>query len=69
MNDNNPLKIPDNWSGHQALAIFDFLDLLRQKVWLEYQQEITTLVRDEMDKPGLNENGGETFEFDDDINF
>jgi len=69
MNDSNPLNIPDNWSGQQALAIFDFLDKLRQKIWLEYQEEITLELRSEMDKADLEMDNSESFEFDDDIDF
>jgi hypothetical protein len=70
MNDNDPLTIPDDWSGQQALAIFDFLDKLRQKMWLEYQEEIIHQLRSEMDKTDLEQQNNESpFEFDDDIDF
>ncbi len=44
MNDNDPLTIPDDWSDQQALAIFDFLDKLRETVWREYREGIEVLL-------------------------
>ena len=69
MNDNDPLNIPDNWSAQQALAIFDFLETLRQKVWLEYQEEIISLVRAETDRNEQGMESRESIDFDDDIDF
>jgi len=69
MNDNDPLTIPDDWSAQQALAIFDFLEILRQKVWLEYQEEIITQVRAEMDRSERGMENCESVDFDDDIDF
>ncbi len=63
-----PFRLPDDWSGREALAIFDLLDKLRQKIWLEYREEIITQVREEMDQTELDMENSE-FEFDDDINF
>ncbi len=68
MNNKSPLNIPDDWSGREALAIFDFLDKIRQKVWLEYREEIINQVRSEMDRTELD-TGNSEFEFDDDIDF
>ncbi len=74
MNDNysdtEGLIIPDHWSGREALAIFDFLDKLRQKVWLEYREEIIHQIRTETDRNDLDlQNSQSSFEFDDDIDF
>ena len=64
-----PFKIPDYWSDREALAIFDFLDKLRDKVWHEYRDEITNQVRSEMDQTDQDIENSEPFEFDDDIDF
>jgi hypothetical protein len=68
MKEIEPFRLPDDWSGREALAIFDLLDKLRQKIWLEYREEIITQVREEMDQTELDMENSE-FEFDDDINF
>ena len=68
MKDIEPFRLPDDWSGREALAIFDLLDKLRQKVWLEYREEIINQVRAEMDQTELDIENSE-FEFEDDIDF
>ena len=32
--------IPDDWSPDQALAVYEFLDALRERVWDRYQEQI-----------------------------
>ena len=36
----NP-HIPDYWSPEQALAVYEFLDELRERVWDLYGEQIT----------------------------
>jgi hypothetical protein len=69
MNDNDPLTIPDDWSDQQALAIFDFLDKLRETVWREYREGIIHQLRTEMGGTELETENSELVEFDDDIDF
>jgi hypothetical protein len=69
MNDNDPLTIPDDWSDQQALAIFDFLDKLRETVWCEYREGIIHQLRTEMGGTELETENSELVEFDDDIDF
>jgi hypothetical protein len=33
-------RIPDYWSPEQALAIYEFLDDLRERVWDQYRAQI-----------------------------
>ena len=68
MKEIEPFRLPDDWSGREALAIFDLLDKLRQKIWLVYREEIINQVRAEMDQTELDMESCE-FEFDDDIDF
>ena len=69
MKDIEPFRLPDDWSGREALAIFDLLDKLRQKVWLEYREEIINQVRAEMDQTELDMESRKSADFDDDIGF
>jgi hypothetical protein len=69
MNDNDPLTIPDDWSDQQALAIFDFLDKLRETVWREYREGIIHQLRTEVGETELKTEYSELVEFDDDIDF
>jgi len=38
-------KIPNYWTAEQALAVYDFLDDLRQRVWDRYSEQITERMR------------------------
>jgi len=40
-------NIPDDWSPEQALAIYQFLDALRERVWDRYQDQIIAQFRTE----------------------
>ena len=40
----NPL-IPDNWSPEQALAVYEFLDELRERMWDCYGEHIIEKMR------------------------
>ena len=38
-------KIPDFWTAEQALAVYEFLDELRERVWDRYGEQITARMR------------------------
>jgi hypothetical protein len=59
--------IPDYWSPEQALAVYEFLDELRDRVWDRYREQIQEqcrIDRDEDDDAQLD-----LFAFDDEIPF
>ena len=33
-------RIPDYWSPEQALAVYEFLDDLRERIWDQYREQI-----------------------------
>jgi hypothetical protein len=39
--------IPDDWSPEQALAVYEFLDELRDRVWDLYHEPITEQLKAE----------------------
>jgi hypothetical protein len=41
-----PVEIPLDWSAEQALAALEWLQQLRERVWLLYAQDIQELLRD-----------------------
>jgi hypothetical protein len=41
------LRLPDDWSPDQALAVFEIIDLLRDCVWLHYGPDIQQALRDQ----------------------
>ena len=63
----NP-KIPDHWTAEQALAVYEFLDDLRERVWDRYGEQITEQLRfeyaEQQERAQL-----ELFPFNDEIPF
>lgn len=45
--DDLPVEIPLDWTAEQALAAFEWLAELRERVWLLYAQDIQELLRDQ----------------------
>jgi hypothetical protein len=49
--DDLPVEIPLDWSAEQALAALEWLQQLRERVWLLYAQDIQELLRDRNSGP------------------
>jgi len=62
------LTIPDCWSPEQALAVYDFLDELRERVWDRYGEQITERMRLEYEQQQQSAQF-ELFPFNDEIPF
>ncbi len=60
--------IPDFWSPEQALAVYDFLDDLRERVWDRYGEQITERMQFEYAQQ-QNHAQLELFPFNDEIPF
>jgi hypothetical protein len=43
-------RIPDYWSPEQALAIYEFLNDLRERIWDRYGEQITEQMRFEYEE-------------------
>ena len=41
------ITLPTHWSPEQAVAVFEFLDELREHVWARYGLQIQQVLRDE----------------------
>jgi hypothetical protein len=41
------VEIPAAWTPEQALAVFDLLDELKEKIWARYGCQLQDLIRDE----------------------
>jgi hypothetical protein len=39
--------IPDYWSPREALAVYDFIDELRDEIWNRYQLELIQIMQAE----------------------
>ena len=42
-----PMTLPTGWSPEQAVAVFEILDELRERVWSHYGLQIQQVLRDE----------------------
>ena len=42
-----PPSIPDDWTPEQALAVYDFIDELREAIWTRYQLQLIELMRED----------------------
>lgn len=59
--------IPDYWSPEHALAIYELLGDLQQRIWDRYELQLLELLRPDLDE--RNDDQLELFEFDDEIPF
>ena len=59
--------IPDYWDAEQALAIYEFLGELQERIWNRYELQLYELLRPDLDRP--DENQLDLFELDDEIPF
>ncbi len=41
------LMLPQHWTPAQALAVFEMIDLLRDRLWLLYADDIQAALRDD----------------------
>jgi len=41
------LEIPDYWTPEQALAVFELIDDLRERILFRYEEKIRDVLRDE----------------------
>lgn len=61
-----PLQLPTHWTPNEALAVFEFLDLLRDRLWLQYAQDIQQAFREQIQDHDPRQR---TFSFDPDSPF
>ena len=61
-----PFNIPDDWSPEQALAIYELLDALKERVWRRYELQLIELIAQIDEDDTLQ---SDLFELNDDIPF
>ena len=66
-----PPLIPDDWSPQQALAVYELLDALRDRVWDRYHDPIIEQLRADCENQAHDENPLELpfYAFNDEIPF
>jgi hypothetical protein len=60
--------IPDDWSPEQAIAVYEFLDEVRERVWDRYQEHIIEQFRINCEKE-KDQGQPELFPFNDEFPF
>ena len=45
------VKIPVTWTAEQALAVWDMLDQLREKIWARYSDQLQDLLAEQQSYP------------------
>lgn len=66
------LKIPEDWSAEQTLAILDLLEALHQAIWSVYDDRLVPIIacRDQIESLAEEVAAHDDFEpLDDDISF
>jgi hypothetical protein len=49
------VEIPVTWTPEQALAVFELLDDLRERIWVLYNVQLQDLLREQQQAPGLDD--------------
>ncbi len=62
-----PNDIPDDWSAHQALAVYEFISDLQQHIWDRYELQLFELMRPDLE--GWDDDQPDLFDPDDEIPF
>ena len=42
-----PLVIPDYWTAEEALAVYDFIDTIRDEIWSRYEIQLIEIIKAE----------------------
>ena len=42
-----PLVIPDYWTADEALAVYDFIDAIRDEIWSRYEMQLIDIIQKE----------------------
>ena len=62
-----PFDIPDDWSPEQALAVYELLNALTERVWDRYQLQLIELLAPDIDEVDTSQL--DLFELNDEIPF
>jgi hypothetical protein len=49
------VEIPVTWTPEQALAVYELLDELRERIWQIYDFRLQDLLREQQQPPGLDD--------------
>jgi hypothetical protein len=49
------VEVPITWTPEQALAVFELLDELREKIWVRYSSQIQALMAEQQQYPEVGD--------------
>lgn len=49
------VEIPVTWTAKQALAVWEMLDQLREKIWVRYSHQLQDLLADQQSHPVVDD--------------
>jgi len=61
------LALPDDWTPQQALAVYELLDALRERVWDCYELQLIELLAPEIEEDDASQ--PDLFDFNDPLPF
>ncbi len=65
-----PLVIPDYWTAEEALAVYDFIDAIRDEIWSRYEIQLIDIIQKEHStNPADWESYENEAELDEDVSF
>ena len=58
------VKIPVTWTAEQALAVWEMLDQLREKIWVRYSHQLQDLLAEQQSYPVVDNTDGDSSDID-----
>jgi hypothetical protein len=55
-----PVEIPATWTPEQALAVFELLDEIRDKIWSRYRGRLQGLIQEQLTSSEADDESGST---------
>jgi hypothetical protein len=58
------VQIPVTWTAEQALAVWEMLDELREKIWTRYSSQLQDLLAKERRSAGIDDSDADSWTID-----
>lgn len=63
------VEIPDYWTPEQALAVWELLNEIADRIWARYEMPLVELIRADLEHEHSDDNQPDLFDSDDSIPF
>ena len=58
------IELPVTWTPEQALAVWEMLDELREKIWVRYSRQLQDMLAEQQSCPVLDNADGDSSDID-----